>query len=114
MCTSMLFTVVCSFCSSFRDLSKPVGALNAERLAMLRHRYVEMPRDADSPPPFLYGTHYSCPGYVMFWLVRSAPGHLLRCAGLVHALSRTLLLQRQSELVWMQRLLDQWRRKIAA
>jgi factor associated with neutral sphingomyelinase activation len=26
----------------------------------------------------MYGTHYSCPGYVMFWLVRAAPGHLLR------------------------------------
>lgn len=32
----------------------------------------------DSDPPFLYGTHYSCPGYVMYWLVRAAPGHLLR------------------------------------
>lgn len=63
---------------SFRDLSKPVGALNKERLAMLRRRYAEMPRDADSPPPFLYGTHYSCPGYIMFWLVRAAPAHLLR------------------------------------
>lgn len=31
-----------------------------------------------SDPPFLYGTHYSCPGYVMYWLVRAAPGHLLR------------------------------------
>lgn len=30
-------------------------------------------------PPFLYGTHYSCPGYVMYWLVRAAPAHLLRC-----------------------------------
>lgn len=29
-------------------------------------------------PPFLYGTHYSCPGYVMYWLVRAAPAHLLR------------------------------------
>lgn len=26
----------------------------------------------------MYGSHYSCPGYVMFWLVRAAPGHLLR------------------------------------
>ena len=31
-------------------------------------------------PPFLYGTHYSCPGYVMYWLVRAAPAHLLRCS----------------------------------
>jgi factor associated with neutral sphingomyelinase activation len=26
----------------------------------------------------MYGTHYSTPGYVMFWLVRAAPGHMLR------------------------------------
>jgi factor associated with neutral sphingomyelinase activation len=31
-----------------------------------------------APQPFLYGTHYSTPGYVMFWLVRQAPGHMLR------------------------------------
>jgi hypothetical protein len=31
--------------------------------------------------PFMYGSHYSCPGYVMFWMVRAAPGHLLRLQG---------------------------------
>ncbi len=45
---------------------------------MLRARFREMPRDDPRQPPFLYGTHYSCPGYVMFWLVRAAPGHMLR------------------------------------
>jgi factor associated with neutral sphingomyelinase activation len=29
------------------------------------------------PPPFLYGTHYSTPGYVLFFLVRVAPEHML-------------------------------------
>ena len=38
-----------------------------------------MPQGCD--PPFLYGSHYSCPGYVMFWMVRAAPGHLLRLQG---------------------------------
>lgn len=36
------------------------------------------------PAPYLYGTHYSTPGYVVYWLARAAPGHLLRlqvCAG---------------------------------
>lgn len=32
----------------------------------------------DMPKPFMYGTHYSTPGYVMYWLVRAAPGHMLR------------------------------------
>ncbi|KAK9867241.1 hypothetical protein WJX84_011140 [Apatococcus fuscideae] len=41
-------------------------------------RFQEMPRGTGCDPPFMYGTHYSCPGYVMFWMVRAAPGHLLR------------------------------------
>lgn len=64
--------------SVYRDLSKPVGALNTERLAMLKERFSLMPSDDPENPPFLYGTHYSNPGYVMYWLVRAAPGHLLR------------------------------------
>lgn len=62
---------------SYRDLSKPVGALNPERLETFRRRFREMPKDG-FPPPFLYGTHYSTPGYVMFWLVRAAPAHILQ------------------------------------
>lgn len=57
----------------YRDLSKPIGALNAARLAKLRARYAEMPE-----PKFLYGTHYSTPGYVLYYLVREAPEYQLR------------------------------------
>ena len=116
--------------STFRDLSKPIGALNAKRLATFRERYrhmaappvqppVEAPKDtsyetklkaaregfsgliaqtafgrklvqqqAPPPPPpqvvqreedapFLYGTHYSTPGYVLFFLVRVIPEFML-------------------------------------
>eukprot|EP01036_Dinobryon_divergens_P053556 gene53556-71580_t len=34
-----------------------------------------------SPPPFLYGTHYSTPGYVLFFLARVAPEHMLCLQG---------------------------------
>ena len=66
--------------AAFRDLSRPVGALRPARLAMYRERYREMAADPDpgGDPPFMYGTHYSCPGYTMFWLVRAAPAHMLR------------------------------------
>jgi factor associated with neutral sphingomyelinase activation len=69
--------------ASFRDLSKPVGALNAKRLAALKARYADLVEmGAAAPePPFLYGTHYSCPGYVAYWLVRAAPAHVLRLQG---------------------------------
>eukprot|EP00210_Caulerpa_lentillifera_P008159 g7792.t1 len=63
---------------NYRDLTKPIGALNPDRLEMFTTRYHEMPRGHGCPPPFFYGTHYSTPGYVMFWLVRAAPGHLLQ------------------------------------
>uniref|UniRef100_A0A674A6L4 Neutral sphingomyelinase activation associated factor n=1 Tax=Salmo trutta TaxID=8032 RepID=A0A674A6L4_SALTR len=51
--------------ATFRDLSKPVGALNKERLERLLSRYRDMP-----DPCFMYGSHYSSPGYVLFYLVR--------------------------------------------
>jgi hypothetical protein len=65
---------------TFRDLSKPVGALNQERLQYFQQRMESMP-EADLasgiPPPFLYGTHYSTPGYVLHYLVRCAPDYML-------------------------------------
>ena len=64
--------------ATFRDLSKPVGALNEQRVGLLRERLKHMPEDDPDFPRFLYGTHYSTPGYVMYWLVRTAPGLLLR------------------------------------
>jgi hypothetical protein len=66
--------------NTFRDLSKPIGALNASRLEHFKARYHSMPARDDSagiPPPFLYGTHYSTPGYVLHFLVRSAPEYML-------------------------------------
>ena len=64
----------------FRDLSKPIGALNEVRLAQFQQRYQSMPPGDPAngiPPPFLYGTHYSTPGYVLFYLVRVAPEYML-------------------------------------
>lgn len=66
--------------SIYRDLSKPVGALNEERLTFFQARYEAMPRGMEAegiPPPFLYGTHYSTPGYVLYYLVRMAPEYML-------------------------------------
>ncbi|OQS07294.1 hypothetical protein THRCLA_00703, partial [Thraustotheca clavata] len=66
--------------ATFRDLSKPVGALNPDRLAYFQQRYQAMPSGMEAeglPPPFLYGTHYSTPGYVLFYLVRLAPEYML-------------------------------------
>nr|AAH93142.1 Zgc:111982 [Danio rerio]AAI64511.1 Zgc:111982 protein [Danio rerio] len=58
--------------ASFRDLSKPIGALNKERLERLLERYRDMPE-----PRFMYGSHYSSPGYVLFYLVRVGKGLII-------------------------------------
>lgn len=74
---------------TYRDLSKPMGALGARRAAQFRERYQaldeiyndeydqegwssgeesdstrssHMVSNGDNPPPFFYGTHYSCAG----------------------------------------------------
>ncbi|XP_026322727.1 protein FAN-like isoform X2 [Hyposmocoma kahamanoa] len=57
---------------TFRDLSKPMGALNPDRLEKLKERYHEM-----NDIKFLYGSHYSAPGLVLFYLVRKYPQYLL-------------------------------------
>uniref|UniRef100_A0A182W5G0 WD repeat-containing protein 55 homolog n=1 Tax=Anopheles minimus TaxID=112268 RepID=A0A182W5G0_9DIPT len=56
----------------YRDLCKPVGALNPERLERLRMRFEEM-----VDPKFLYGSHYSTPGFVLYYLVRKHPELML-------------------------------------
>ncbi|XP_059049861.1 protein FAN-like [Achroia grisella] len=57
---------------TFRDISKPMGALNPDRLEKLKERFDEM-----NDPKFLYGSHYSAPGLVLFYLVRKYPQYML-------------------------------------
>ncbi|XP_060199082.1 BEACH domain-containing protein B [Lycium barbarum] len=57
--------------STFRDLSKPVGALDAKRFEVFEDRY----RNFCDPdiPSFYYGSHYSSMGIVLFYLLRLEP-----------------------------------------
>ncbi|KAH0564644.1 protein FAN-like isoform X1 [Cotesia glomerata] len=57
---------------NYRDLTKPIGALEPSRLERLKERYDEM-----SGKKFLYGSHYSAPGFVLFYLVRKYPQYML-------------------------------------
>jgi factor associated with neutral sphingomyelinase activation len=59
---------------TYRDLTKPIGALNEQRLEYFKQRFESM---ADMEDPFLYGTHYSASGYVLYYLIRSMPEHML-------------------------------------
>ena len=60
----------------YRDLARPMGALDQSRLARLVRRYHSMER-----PRYLYGTHYSAPAHVLYYLVRAAPQQSLRLHG---------------------------------
>lgn len=56
----------------YRDLSKPIGALNEGRLQKFLSR-AEAIRDMPDMPFFLYGTHYSNLGAITSFLLRLEP-----------------------------------------
>lgn len=58
--------------SVYRDLGKPVGALNDERLRTFVERYNALLDDPDTPP-FFYGSHYSSSPIVLYFLLRLEP-----------------------------------------
>jgi hypothetical protein len=58
--------------SNFRDLSKPMGALNPDRLEEFQERFESF--SDPTIPPFMYGSHYSTSaGVVLHFLVRMHP-----------------------------------------
>ncbi|XP_028967428.1 neurobeachin [Galendromus occidentalis] len=57
--------------SNYRDLSKPIGALNPSRKQFFEERYESW--EHDIIPPFHYGTHYSTATFTLKWLFRLEP-----------------------------------------
>lgn len=57
--------------SSYRDLSKPIGALNPSRRQTFIDRYQNW--DHTNIPAFHYGTHYSTAAFALNWLIRIEP-----------------------------------------
>jgi hypothetical protein len=57
--------------SSYRDLSKPIGALNPNRRQFFADRYQNW--EHSNIPPFHYGTHYSTAAFTLNWLIRVEP-----------------------------------------
>jgi len=61
---------------TYRDLSKPMGALGEQRAQQFLERYEALASTCfsdDDPPPFMYGAHYSCAAYVLYYLMRLEP-----------------------------------------
>ncbi|XP_035386156.1 lipopolysaccharide-responsive and beige-like anchor protein isoform X3 [Electrophorus electricus] len=57
--------------SNYRDLSKPIGALNPKRAAFFTERFESW--EDEQVPKFHYGTHYSTASFTMMWLLRTEP-----------------------------------------
>jgi hypothetical protein len=62
---------------TYRDLSKSMGNLGEDRAHQFKERYEALKANCDfneeEPPPFHYGTHYSCAAYVLYYLMRLEP-----------------------------------------
>jgi WD40 repeat protein len=67
-------TIDLSSPSSFRDLSKPMGALSPKRAKEFLRRYEDV-KGLNDPllSPFHYGTHYSTSAYILYYFVRLEP-----------------------------------------
>jgi hypothetical protein len=57
----------------YRDLSKPVGALNEDRFDLFSERYAIAKTENDKYNSFLYGSHYLPYGVVLIYLLRTFP-----------------------------------------
>jgi hypothetical protein len=60
----------------YRDLTKPMGAIGEQRAKQFKERFDALASTCfteDDPPPFHYGTHYSCAAYVLYYLMRLEP-----------------------------------------
>ncbi|XP_070185825.1 WD repeat and FYVE domain-containing protein 3-like isoform X2 [Littorina saxatilis] len=69
--------------STFRDLTKPMGAQTPDRLKQFQKRYNEWDDPQGETPPYHYGTHYSSAMIVASYLVRMEPftSHFLKLQG---------------------------------
>jgi len=63
---------------TFRDLSRPIAALNPARVRHGREMYAALQSTGGDDPPWMYGSHYSNPGLVVFYLARQHPQMMLR------------------------------------
>jgi len=62
----------------YRDLTKPIGAINRNRLLRFKDGYNDQLKSKYDDIPYLYPSHYSTPGYVLYLLMRKIPEFTLR------------------------------------
>ena len=57
---------------NYRDLSKPIGTLTKERLLLAKNRFKQS-LETEYCPPFNFGSHYSMPNLLFYFLIRLMP-----------------------------------------
>ncbi|VUZ46443.1 unnamed protein product, partial [Hymenolepis diminuta] len=69
--------------STFRDLTRPMGAQTSSRLAQFQRRFKDWEDPSGETPPYHYGTHYSSAMIVASYLVRMEPfaQHFIKLQG---------------------------------
>jgi factor associated with neutral sphingomyelinase activation len=66
-------------CHLPRPVQPPIGALEPNRLKSVKQRYEEMVSlNGPEMIPFMWGSHYSTSGYVLYYLAREAPDLMLK------------------------------------
>lgn len=58
---------------TYRDLTKPIGVVNAKNEAEVRNKYENFEDPSGAIPKFHYGTHYSNSAGVLHYLIRLEP-----------------------------------------
>jgi factor associated with neutral sphingomyelinase activation len=65
---------------NYRDLSKPIGALNPEKFETFYKNFKNR-NNSMNEPPYLYNSHYSTPAIIIHYLTRSLPQYQLHLQG---------------------------------
>ena len=67
--------------STFRDLSRPIAAISPTKLRHALEMYASLKASGGVQHPWMFGSHYSNPGSVVFYKVRKHPELMLRLQG---------------------------------
>ena len=62
----------------YRDLEKPIGALNEDKLEKFKNKYYQLVKLNTDEQPYMYSSHYSSSSIVLYYLIRNIPPYILR------------------------------------
>lgn len=78
--------------STYRDLTKQIGALSEDKLEQFKSKYFEIINKSsmlghthqhslianENEKPYMFLSHYSTPGIVLYYLIRKFPSYILK------------------------------------